>query len=358
MFVSRLGEETSGATALNPLRVLIVDESIVVRRVMGRILAQAGYVVAGTLAEPEGVEPFIAAQAVDLVVMGHFDGGRAAALLARARAPGAPRFIVFAAHEQLGDMGRDDALRMGASDVIAKPSTGHLGREFTESFVGRLRDLEVGVRTSHDPIDGPRHAHALRPLGRNVTAIAIGGSTGGVGAIGAIVGALPRQNRVPVFITQHLPANFQPLFVQQLSRLGANPVVQAQDDMIVRPGVIHLAPGNAHLGLVRDAASHVRVRLTTERCHHASFPAVDPMLLSVAAVYRAGACGIILSGMGKDGLAGAAGIVSAGGWMIAQDETSSAVWGMPGAVARSELASAILAPDQIVPLLLRQGLCA
>jgi two-component system chemotaxis response regulator CheB len=131
-------------------------------------------------------------------------------------------------------------------------------------------------------------------------------------------------------------------------------VVIAEDGMAVRGGTIHIAPGHAHLSFVKDARGHILVRLTTERCLHGGFPAVDPMFAGLARVYGAGACGVILSGMGRDGLAGAQSIVEAGGWMIAQDHESSAVWGMPGSVAKAGLASAILPPPAIADTIIRQ----
>jgi two-component system chemotaxis response regulator CheB len=169
-----------------------------------------------------------------------------------------------------------------------------------------------------------------------------------------LIAGLEGKASFPIFLTQHLPANFQALFAEQLRRATRLPVVIADDGMRVRPGTIHVAPGSAHLSLVRDVRGQVRVKLTNERCLHGSYPAVDPMFAGLARAYGAGACGVILSGMGRDGLAGAQSIVEAGGWMIAQDHPTSAVWGMPGSVVKAGLASAILPPGAIAHLILDQ----
>src|SRR5690606_25144300 len=182
--------------------------------------------------------------------------------------------------------------------------------------------------------------------------VGIGGSTGGIGAIMELLAGLDGELRAPVFITQHLPANFQLLFAEQLRRSTGRPVVIAEEGMAVRPGTIHVAPGVAHLSLSRDGRGQCTVRLSQERCLHGGVPAVDPMFAGMAHAYGVGACGVILSGMGRDGLAGAQAIVEAGGWMVAQDYNSSAVWGMPGSVAKAGLASAILPPPAIAALIL------
>jgi two-component system chemotaxis response regulator CheB len=159
---------------------------------------------------------------------------------------------------------------------------------------------------------------------------------------------------VPIFVTQHLPSNFQPLFADQLRRATHLPVVIAEDGLEVRPGTVYIAPGEAHLSLYRSATGLITIRHSKEACLHGGYPAVDPMFRALANIYGAGACGVILSGMGRDGLAGAQAIAEAGGWTIAQDHATSAVWGMPGSVVKAGLASAILPPAAIAQTILDQ----
>jgi two-component system, chemotaxis family, protein-glutamate methylesterase/glutaminase len=139
-----------------------------------------------------------------------------------------------------------------------------------------------------------------------------------------------------------------------LRRASCLRVTMAEDGMVVLPGVIHVAPGHAHLSLARGLNGNVEIRHSSEACLHGGVPAVDPMFQALGRIYGSGACGIILSGMGRDGLAGANAIVESGGWVVAQDHASSAVWGMPGSIAKAGLASAILPPRDIAEYVVTQ----
>jgi two-component system chemotaxis response regulator CheB len=246
------------------------------------------------------------------------------------------------------------ALALGAADVVAKPTAGHFSPAFTEHLRDRLLHLVPAAERARTPEKLDQTAARLRPLGTMVRAVAIGGSTGGIGAVTSVMAGFDARLPVPIFITQHLPANFQPLFADQLRRATRLPVVIAEDGLDVRPGTVYIAPGRAHLSLERKVSGAIVVRHSTEPCLHGGFPAVDPMFRAIARVYGAGACGVILSGMGRDGLAGAQAIVEVGGWMVAQDHGTSAVWGMPGSVVKAGLASAIMPPSEIAQAILRQ----
>ena len=176
--------------------------------------------------------------------------------------------------------------------------------------------------------------------------VAIGASTGGIHALGAFFAALPDRIGVPIIITQHLPPPFMAVFARQLSVGAKRETLVAEDGMQLLPDRIVIAPGEAHL-VVEEYAGRLIVRLSKTRASSGCMPSVDPMLASAGAVLGSAALGIILTGMGRDGCEGARRLVDAGGAIIAQDQASCAVWGMPRAVTEAGLACAVLPPDKI-----------
>jgi two-component system chemotaxis response regulator CheB len=179
-----------------------------------------------------------------------------------------------------------------------------------------------------------------------IACLGIGASTGGLHALSAFFGALPAGFTAPVLVTQHLPASFMPYFAAQLRDIAGRPTVVAQEGAPLRRGEILVAPGDAHIRLIRSGAD-VRIRLDRAPVANGCFPSVDPMFEAMAAIYGPTAVGVVLSGMGSDGSAGAAVLAEAGGEILAQDQESSVVWGMPGVVATAGLASAVLPPGRI-----------
>jgi two-component system chemotaxis response regulator CheB len=157
---------------------------------------------------------------------------------------------------------------------------------------------------------------------------------------------LPKRIGVPILVTQHLPIPFMGVFARQLGAVAGRDALVAEDGMALVPDCILVAPGDAHLTLEPEAGGAV-VRLTRGRSSSGCMPSVDPMLASVGAVYGSGALGVVLTGMGRDGVEGAARLVACGGSILAQDEASCAVWGMPRAILEAGLASAVLPPDKI-----------
>lgn len=340
-----------------PLEVLIVDDSVVVRRIMAKVLSEdARFSVSGAVASGDQALEYVRTQPVDLVLLDmNMPGDNGIAVLEKVHAHNRSIHVVLlSATCREGSEIALQALAMGASDVIAKPSAGHFSESFIEHLMDRLLHLVPAAERARTPGKVDQSSARTRPLGNFVRAVAIGGSTGGIGAVTAVLAGFAQRLPVPIFITQHLPANFQPLFADQLRRATQLPVVIADDGMDVRPGTIHIAPGRAHLSLARSTRGVITIKHTTERCLHGGFPAVDPMFQAMARIYGTGACGVILSGMGRDGLAGSQAIVEAGGWVVAQDHASSAVWGMPGSVVKAGLASAILPPEAIARVILAQ----
>lgn len=354
------GEPSRPSTAARaeevlPEEVLIVDDSVVVRRLLTRLIsADPRFSVSGAVANGEHALEFVSTQPVDLILLDmHLPGMDGLTLLPKLLAGARrPRVIMLSGACREGSETALRAREMGASDIISKPNAGHFSPGFAGFLLDRLAGAMPLAERSHLP--QPVDQMTVRPLGaKMIRVIGIGGSTGGISGLTTLVTGLRMPAPPPVLITQHLPANFQPLFAEQLRRITRLPVVIAEDGLEVRAGTIHLASGRAHLSLALNSRGAVIVKRSTESCLHGGFPAVDPMFAAMARIYGSGACGVILSGMGRDGLAGARAIVEAGGWIIAQDHDSSAVWGMPGAVAKAGLASAILPPGAMLDMILQ-----
>lgn len=222
--------------------------------------------------------------------------------------------------------------RPGALDV--EPAGATFGKALAEVLRG-LRPA-APVTRAPTPVATERGAPLLPP-----EIIAIGSSTGGPQALPDVLGGLAGRVHQPVVVTQHMPAAFTAILAEHLGRRTGVPTVEAQDGMKLLPGRIHLAPGGRHLLLERQPDG-VHCRLDDGKPENFCRPAVDPMLRAVVRVHGGRALAVILTGMGQDGLAGCRGLVEAGGTVLAQDEATSVVWGMPGAVAQAGLCHAVL----------------
>ncbi|HZB70412.1 MAG TPA: CheB methylesterase domain-containing protein, partial [Sphingomicrobium sp.] len=176
--------------------------------------------------------------------------------------------------------------------------------------------------------------------------LAIGASTGGIHALGTLFQNLPRRIGVPILITQHLPAPFMGVFARQLGAVAQREAIVAESGMELLPDRILVAPGDAHLTVDILGGSHV-ARLTNAPSSSGCLPSLDPMFVSVGAIFGASALGVVLTGMGRDGVEGAGRLVACGGSVLAQDAASCAVWGMPRAVFEAGLACAVMPPDKI-----------
>ena len=181
----------------------------------------------------------------------------------------------------------------------------------------------------------------------------IGASTGGPQALTALVGQLgPVIERAPVLITQHMPPTFTTILAEHLSRAANCPAREAEDGEAITPGRIYLAPGGRHMTVGKKERRAV-IALDDGPLVNFCRPAVDPMFTSGAKVWGAGLLALVLTGMGTDGTNGAQDVIAAGGSVIAQDEATSVVWGMPGAAANAGVCSAVLALDEIGPKVVR-----
>jgi len=330
---------------------MIVDDSMVARAVLSRMIeSDSAFEIAAVAGSAEDAIEALHQVRVDIVIldleMPGAGGLKSIPRIIRAAA-GAKVMIV----SSLAEEGAEEtvaALALGAADTLPKPGTGRFNGRFSEILVGKLKAL--GYAEAHSSI-APRLAAGVQaPLrampSDPIEVLAIGASTGGIHAIGVLFQALPKRIGVPILITQHLPVPFMPVFARQLRAVTEREVLVAEDGMPLLPDRVLLAPGDAHLTV--DTTDDVPVvRLTHAPSSSGCMPSVDPMLASIGAAYGPGALGVILTGMGRDGVEGAARLTANGGSILAQDEASCAVWGMPRAVLEAGLVSAVLPPDKI-----------
>ena len=180
--------------------------------------------------------------------------------------------------------------------------------------------------------------------------VVIGISTGGPAALATMLNGLPKSFPVPVLIVQHMPPTFTHLLAERLNKTCPLTVVEATHDAIVEPGHVFIAPGSHHLR-VGQAGGRLQLHLDEGQPENSCRPSVDVLFRSAAMVCGDSLLGVVMTGMGKDGLAGSQNIKDGGGSVVVQDELSSIVWGMPGEVVRSGLADLVLPLDQIADTL-------
>ena len=346
----------SGSRAVDgtPINVMIVDDSVVARRILSRILEEdSRFGVVGSYSDAAQALQALSRERADMILLDIEMPGRTGAesLPDLLQASNHAMIVMLSGHHAKGDPVALAALAQGASDVITKPMAGHFSAAFACALTERLFAIFSGrdkVSWRGDDVQRITQPHGLTCPPR---AVGIGASTGGINALTDFLGALMELPRAPIFVTQHLPADFLPFFAEQLARQTEFPVHLAEDKMPVVAGHVYIAPGNAHLEVTRAAHRHVLIHHSQAKCRHGVYPAVDPMFMSLAEVYGAGACAIVLSGMGRDGMAGAEAIVRAGGSVIAQDSASSVVWGMPGVVVQAGLACLTIPPEEAARIL-------
>lgn len=246
-----------------------------------------------------------------------------------------------------------EALALGASDFVTKPSShGANARDVVGAeLIQKIKALHAaGHRSSPVYSPGPilpRPATQQESAPSSpATAVAIGVSTGGPNALAQVLGALSADLAVPILIVQHMQAVFTPLLVERLNAASKLPVVEGEHGLQVLPGRVYLAPGGQQMQ-VKRVCGRVLLKLSDGPPENSCCPSVDPLFRSVAQVYGATSLGVILTGMGQDGLRGCEAIRAANGRIVAQDRASSAVWGMPGAVVEAGLAHAIIPLDRV-----------
>jgi two-component system chemotaxis response regulator CheB len=330
----------------NRVRILVVDDSAVARSVLSRMLAaQPDFVVAAEAASAEEALERLATTAVDLILLDvEMPGTSGLEALPRILAAGRGAKVLVVSC--LCEEGADSAVRalsLGAADTLPKPGAEHKGSRFSEVLAERVRRL---VDPAPPPPQRPEGVELRAVSDARLGCLAIGASTGGLHAIGELLRALPPRIGAPILIAQHLPALFIPFFARQLEGLSGRRVQVAEAGMELRPDEVLLAPGHAHLSLERRAGRVVAL-LEPAPAPSGCMPSVDVTFGAVGEIYGRGGLGVVLSGMGRDGLAGARSLVGRGGEVLVQDRGSSAVWGMPRVVAEAGLAAAVLPPKEL-----------
>ena len=333
-----------------PVKLMIVDDSMVARAVLSRMIdADGNFEISGIAGTAEDAIEALGQVMVDIVLldleMPGVGGLKALPRILEA-AKGAKVLIV----SSLAEEGAEEtvaALALGAADTLPKPGTGRFNGRFSEVLLSKLRELGYADRSSIKPVPSTHSPQLVRAQSdQPLELLAIGASTGGIHALGAFFAELPQRIGVPILVTQHLPPAFMNVFARQLSVAAGREAVVAEDGTQLLPDRIVIAPGEAHL-IVDEVNGKLVARLLKTKVSSGCMPSVDPMLASAGAILGGGALGVVLTGMGRDGAEGARRLVEAGGSVMAQDEATSAVWGMPRAIADAGLACAVLSPEKL-----------
>jgi two-component system chemotaxis response regulator CheB len=333
---------------------MLVDDSIVARSIFARVLASHDEInIVCEAEDSENALLQLETNQVDIILL-DIEMPKRSGLDAlpdiQAKSRGARILVVSAFAEENGPAAIQ-ALSLGACDTLAKPGRSGFSGRFSEILIDKVVRLGRSSRQRSDAGHVAKLAVDFK-LSAKPRCIAIGSSTGGIPAIYEIVGNLEPSFECPVFITQHLPEAFMTFFANQLGGLTGRTVKVAEVGEPVRDNHIYIAPGHAHL-VCRNERGGVVIDHQAHYAESRYCPSVDAMFESVAKVYGADAMAVVLSGMGNDGVIGARTLSGVGGIVLVQDMDSSVVWGMPGAVAREHLATAILAPTQITEVLSR-----
>jgi len=342
-------------TEPRPIRLMIVDDSIVARSVFQTILGEyPEFDIVATASTADQALDKLRSCIVDIVLldlaMPGMDGFTALPeIIARGRGA---RVLIVSTSASEGAEACVRALTLGAADTLEKPSAGTYRDRFAAALVEKLRRVGESRPAEREEVRAAAKAvpvvpDVTRPLVAGpVDCLAIGSSTGGLHALAELFDALPSSCDMPILITQHLPASFMPYFAAQMTEIAGRPATVAKDGVSLLRGQILVAPGDAHIGL-RSIGGLPRVILNRDPAPSGCLPSVDPMFQSVAQIFAERAFAVVLTGMGRDGSIGARDIVAAGGEIAAQDRTTSVVWGMPGSVATAGLASTIARPSTI-----------
>ncbi|KQT23450.1 MAG: protein-glutamate methylesterase/protein-glutamine glutaminase [Bradyrhizobium sp.] len=384
MSVAFAGNSTTGSSReTGPLRVMIVDDSVVIRGLISRwVGAEHDMEVAASLRtgleavnQLERINPDVAVLDIE---MPELDGISALPKLLAKK-----RDLVIIMASTLTRRNAEisfKALSLGAADYIPKPESTREASAadiFHHDLIQKIRHLGARLRrkpaVASPPLAPASPAPAMRapsvarsaapapapaaPSSGALTTRAfstqvpkvllIGSSTGGPQALMALVADLgPVIDRVPVLVTQHMPPTFTTILAEHLARSSRRPAAEAVDGELVKPGRIYLAPGGKHMRVARSGGDTV-IALDDGPAVNFCKPAVDPLFTSAIDVWHGNILSVILTGMGSDGMRGGKDIVAAGGSVIAQDEASSVVWGMPGAAANAGICAAILPLNQI-----------
>lgn len=339
---------------MNRIRVLIVDDSVVIRSLLRQVLMHepdievVGVAANGRIALQmlDQVSPEVVTLDIEMPEMNGLE------TLAALR-PSHPRLpvIMFSTLTDRGAVATLEAFSLGASDYVTKPSNSRPGGEGVQAIRDQLVP-KIRALCRRDRLPTPvvsQKSKGSVPVARAaaaITAVAIGTSTGGPNALSKVLPAIPQDFPVPLFVVQHMPPTFTRFLAERLNKECRLPVREVADGEVVEPGKVWIAAGDLHMIIERNGLS-TRLRTTQTHPENSCRPSVDVLFRSVARVYGSGVLAVVMTGMGQDGLRGCETIHEAGGVVIAQDEASSVVWGMPGFVANAGLAERVLPLDQL-----------
>ena len=381
---SVLAAASPAVSSNKPIRVMVVDDAIVVRSLLARwIEAEPDMTVTGlsrtgleAIDELERNNPDVVVLDVDMPVL---DGISALPELLRKK-----RDLVVIMASTLTRRGAETSLKalsLGAADYIPKPETSRgvtTSMDFRRDLVEKIRHLgrrgrtvarqrlpaAVPDRPAPAPAARPRPDDllppaesgplSLRPFALSLPRVLlVGSSTGGPQALTALAGQLGKAlERIPILITQHMPPTFTTVLAEHLTRACGRRVHEAEHGEAVVAGGIYVAPGGRHMRVAHGADAPT-IALGDDPPINFCKPSVDPLFASAAEIWGAASLALVLTGMGSDGSRGAAAIVAAGGSVIAQDEATSVIWGMPRAVAQAGLCAAVLPLEQIAAKIIR-----
>lgn len=361
-----------------PYRIMVVDDSAVIRGLLIRSLeSDPKIAVVASVGDGRMALNALSRHDIEVVVldieMPVMDGLTALPQLMAAR-PGLKVIMASTLTRRNADISLQ-ALTAGATDYIAKPGTTALttADAFKHELVAKIKALGEAKRKSAgmaQPSTPARAETARLPVRRlpgsqpialraaspePFDALAIGSSTGGPQALFQLLANIRGAVNRPILITQHMPATFTTILAEHISRSTGWVAAEGIDGEAVRPNRIYIAPGDFHMLVAVAPSGEKTIKLSKAPPENFCRPSVDPMLRSLAQAYGRRLLTVILTGMGHDGLRGGEAVRDAGGTLVAQDEATSVVWGMPGAVATAGLCSAVLPLAELGPYIAKSA---
>lgn len=353
---------------MRKMRVLVVDDSVVARRVLANVLSSDPAIdVVGTAPNGRIALAKIAQATPDLVTldveMPEMGGMETLAALRKTN-PLLP-VIFFSAFIEQGSATAESAISFGGVECVTKPVGGAdaassaIREHLIPKIKGHLSRTVAGTalvpRTDPPPVvfpGGSLPVHTSQLVSR-VDIVVIGASTGGPSALEKLLAFLPKDFPVPILIVQHMPAGFTALLANRLSSKCKIPVTEARADQILRPGHAWLAAGGRHM-VVEVTNGEAHARIFDAPPENSCRPSADVLFRSAAEVFKKHVLAVVMTGMGQDGLRGCEKIHEAGGQVLAQDRASSVVWGMPGLVANAGLVNGVVGLDELGDEILRR----